>query len=364
MAVVKSDAYGHGLIPVASELERIGVDGFAVADPQEGKTLREHEIQLPILVLGPCLKEEWEEVIEARLCPVISTFQEAQELAVLAQQRKQLVHVHLAIDTGMGREGLSGEAFFREWEKIRKLSWIRVAGLFSHFASSDSDPEATRHQWETFLMYRKKLGLPLGHIANSAAIGSNPAYGQDWARVGLALYGLSPFPSLQSRLRPVLSWKARISLFRWMPPGSPISYGGSYVVTCGERIATVTVGYGDGYPRALSNRAYVLVKGKRCPIRGRITMDELLIDISHIRSVRRGEVVTLLGKSQGEAILASDLAEMAGTIPYEILTGISLRIPRVYRNFSSLTCEFLPPMNSGASLSGCVLERVSKERGG
>jgi alanine racemase len=335
-AVVKSDAYGHGMLAVARELQALGVDGLAVANPQEGGTLRKNGVRVPILVLGPCLREEWEEVLSWKLTPVISTYQEARELEAAARRLRTPAEVHLAVDTGMGREGQSGDEFFSFWEKLRSLFWIRVLGLFSHFACADSDAEATRAQWEKFQWYREKLGLPIAHMANSAGVSLDPTYAMDWARVGLALYGVSPWEDIQAKLLPVLSWRARVSLLRWMPPGSTISYGCTYRLQHPERIATVTVGYGDGYPWSLSNRGHVLLRGVLCPLRGRVTMDQILVDASKVPSAKRGDVVTLLGRSRGKEIRAKEIADVAGILPYEVFTRISPRLPRVYKNFQSL----------------------------
>ncbi|HEY4814093.1 MAG TPA: alanine racemase [Chthoniobacterales bacterium] len=331
-AVVKADAYGHGLQAVAVAL-RDQVDLLAVASATEGAELRRAGVQTPVMILGPAISEELPLIVRERFIPTLSTAEEGRRLAELVSGSP--LDVHFVLDTGMGRIGLwNGEAI-EEFRRLTELPQIRVTALSSHLPVADEDREYTSEQLERFRREADQLSGTLpGTILNSA--GSlrfgHAARPGDVVRTGLALYGICPLPEFQSLFRPVLSWKTRVVLVRVLQAGRTVSYGRTFTTSRETKVATIGAGYGDGYPRHLSNvGAEVLIHGRRCPVLGRVTMDQTMVDVTGLPEVNVGDEVVLIGRQGNEEILASELARKAGTIAWEIFTAISKRVVRVYR---------------------------------
>jgi alanine racemase len=333
-AVVKADAYGHGLSEVARMVDA-HVDFLAVANVAEAVTARDAGSTKPILILGPALPAERPELVWHRFIPTVSTVEEAHAYGDLVPAGERLA-VHLVIDTGMGRIGLWGEEVEPVAAAIRSRSTLALAAVSSHLPVADEDETYSDRQIERFRTEKEeRLQMPEapGTLLNSAGIfrfGGRARPG-DIARTGLALYGISPVPEFQPRLVPALTWKARVSLVRQVGPGRGISYGRTYITDRPTLVGTLAVGYGDGYQRHLSGRgAEVLVRGVRCPVLGRVTMDQVMVDLSRVGPVPAGEEAVLIGRQGAEEILATELAAKAGTIAWEIFTGITKRVLRRY----------------------------------
>ena len=331
MAVVKADAYGHGISRIVPALAS-QVDWFGVANLSEAQEVRALAFDKPVMVLGTALPSERRAIREGGFVPVVSSFEEA--LGFASSEDDSPFGVHLAIDTGMGRIGVPESEALDIARRIAGLPGIVISGVGSHFPVADEDDAFTNAQtarFKTLLSELRSLGLVRGpaHLANSAGLIAHPEAGLDLCRAGLALYGVSPVAGFQQRLRPVLSWKSRISLVRSLEAGCGISYGRTYVTPRPMRVATLAVGYADGYQRHLSNRgAGVLVGGQFCPLLGRVTMDQILVDVSSCPDAKPGDEAVLLGMQAGEQISATQLAAWAGTIPWEILTGLGRRVER------------------------------------
>jgi alanine racemase len=336
MAVVKANAYGHGLVPMARELEAVGTDWLGVANVAEGAAIREAGVRLPILLLSATLPEEMEEAIRKKLTLVLSSSTEAKRLDGIARALGRKAEVHFKIDTGMGRIGCWYPQARAELVRIRRLPGLVVKGICTHFASADDDAGLTKKQWEAISPLFAENSDLLRHAANSPAVTRRYGFHADMVRLGLALYGIAPNPNDQGLgLRPVLTWKSRVTLLHEMARGRTVSYGATYRVPSPQRQAVVAMGYGDGYFRLHSNESHMLVRGKRCPIRGRVTMDQTIIDVSRVSGCRIGDEVVALGSQGGEEIRARELAMQARTIPWEILTNIGSRVPRIYKHFKS-----------------------------
>ncbi|MFY9986085.1 MAG: alanine racemase [Chthoniobacterales bacterium] len=331
-AVIKADAYGHGLQPVATALKD-QVDLLAVANAAEAEEIRRAGVQTPIMILGPAISEELPIVVRERFIPTLSTAEEGRRLADLVTSAP--LDVHFVLDTGMGRIGLwNGEAV-EEFRRLTQLPQLRVTALSSHLPVADEDGEYTSDQLDRFRREAEQLSGTLpATILNSAAVlrFGDTARAGDVVRTGLALYGICPLPEFQSLFRPVLSLKTRVVLIRTLQAGRTISYGRTFTTGRETKVATIGAGYGDGYPRHLSNvGAEVLIQGHRCPVLGRVTMDQTMVDVSGLASVNIGDEVVLIGRQGAEEILASELAQKSGTITWEIFTGITKRVVRVYR---------------------------------
>jgi alanine racemase len=334
MAVVKANAYGHGLVPMARELEAIGTDWLGVANVAEGEMIRAAGVQLPILLLSATLPEEMAAAIRQRLTLTLSSLEEARRLDRLGRRLRLKASVHFKIDTGMGRLGCWHKNARRELAAIRALSHLRVEGLCTHFASADDNAGLTQEQWNVISPFFEENAELLRHAANSPAVTRRYGFSADMVRVGLALYGIAPNPEDQDLgLRPLLAWKSRVTLLHEMNRGRTVSYGATYRVPSRQRQAVIAMGYGDGYFRLHSNSSHLLVRGQRCPIRGRVTMDQIMIDVTRVPGVRIGDEVVALGRQGDEEIRARELAMQAHTIPWEILTNIGSRVPRVYVRF-------------------------------
>ena len=336
-AVVKADAYGHGAAKIYPVLRQCGVERYAVAMWQEGAALRQAGVTEPILILGDTADEEMEKVLEYDLEPAIFTLSMAQRLEEAARKFGRTVRVHIKLDTGMGRIGfVCTQESAREILQIGRMRHLKIEGLFTHFARADeTDKTYAREQYASYekmerILREQGLEIPLRQVDNSAAIMEMKGTQQTMVRAGIILYGLYPSPEVDRsllKLRPVLSWRAHVSYVKTVETGTPISYGGTWTASRRSVIATIPVGYADGYNRGLSNRGYVLIHGKKAPICGRVCMDQFMVDVTEIPGVERGTPVTLLG----EGMDAEQMAELLGTISYEVLCAISSRVPRIYQ---------------------------------
>ena len=332
-AVVKADAYGHGLAPVARCFEKQGVDGLCVALAEEGLQLRAFGITAPILVLSGAYGDAHERVVAAHLTPVIYSYAQAEAFARAGNGSP--VSVHLKVDTGMGRLGVPMHELGALLAALRGLPDLRIDGVMTHLSSADSDPEVTRAQLERFedavRAIRAAGHAPkLVHAANSAgALGFIEAR-HSLVRVGIALYGVPPVEGQVEGLQPAMRLRTEVLSLRDLPVGSAVGYDQTFRAARPTRIATVPIGYGDGLMRAASNRGVVLVREQRCPIVGRISMDLTTIDVTDVSDCAIGDEVIVIGRQGALAITAQELARACDTIAYEVLTNISPRVPRVY----------------------------------
>ena len=340
LSVVKANGYGHGAREVAKTLEHEGSDGFGVATLEEGVELRGAGIRSPIAILAGFYPAQFDQLLRLRLIPVAIEPDGLRRLETLARKRGVSLGFHLKLDTGMGRIGFLASEIDSWLPELNKVKSLRLGGIFSHFSHAENvGGNYTGNQLKVFRKLVERLNgaghdPPLVHLANSAAVITLPSAHFSMVRPGLMLYGIYPSPGMASRvaLKPVLSWKSRILQLKAAAKGSSISYGQTFVTRRKSLIATLPVGYADGYPRLLSNRGAVLVRGKRAPIVGRVCMDLTMIDVTDIRGVRQGDEVVLLGCQGREKISADEMALWAGTISYEILTSISARVPRIYHS--------------------------------
>jgi alanine racemase len=337
LAVVKARAYGHGPVPVSRHLLECGAHMLGVALVEEGRELREAGIDAPVLVMGPVFPEQADAVAAWRLTPVLSNSRVARALADSARKRSLPITVHVKIDTGMSRTGVSPEAAPDLIQELMTLEGLVVEGLMTHFADADLRDKAFAAQqmgrFETLLGGLADLGItiPHRHAANSAAILDYQRALFTMVRPGLMLYGYDPVEGTTSGadLQPVLSLVTKIFLLKKLPAGTPVSYGRTFVTMRESLIATIPIGYADGYSRSLSNCGEALVRGVRVPVAGRVCMDMTMLDVTDVPGVREGDEVVLIGSSGSEKIAATDLAAKIGTIPYEVLCGISTRVPRI-----------------------------------
>lgn len=334
MVVVKADAYGHGLVPIAQKLQECGADYLGVASIDEGIKLRQAGIGLPILILGLILKKDAAPLFKYNLAVTICNEDFAKVLNKQACILRRPVTVHVKVDTGMGRIGVMQDDALKIIRKIYKLKFINVEGVFTHFAFADTNKDFTIYQIGLFNQLiselgKEKIAIPLFHAANSAGLINYPKGYFNMARPGLIIYGLCPFENRGIKIKPLLSLKTKVIYAKKVPAGYGISYGHTYVTKKNTTIVTLPVGYGDGYPRNLSNIAPVLIKGRRFTISGRICMDQIMVDVGDL-PVKAGDEAVLIGAQNGFKITAEELAFLSGTIPYEIVCGLGSRIPRIY----------------------------------
>ncbi len=341
-AVLKADGYGHGAKAVARTLERAGANGICVALLEEGIELRQAGIQVPILIMGGHYGRAWGELLRHDLTPVVH---DPSQLEALADEVKfagaEPLNVHLKIDTGMARLGIPPSEVSAVAKAFHRFPEVKLQGLMTHFACADSsDPESTEQQLDLFdqvtLALRQEGIVPtLRHAANSAAILKTPRACLDVVRPGIALFGVQPIQGFCPELRPVMRVRSEIVALRDLPAGAPVGYGATFVTARPTRIATVPVGYADGFSRALSNRGALLVRGKRAPVVGAVSMDMTMLDVTDIEGVRMADECVVLGAQKGtsgqDEITAEEMASTLGTIPWEVLTDISRRVPRFYR---------------------------------
>ncbi|GAB4301017.1 MAG: alanine racemase [Ignavibacteriaceae bacterium] len=337
MPVLKANAYGHGLIKIAEFMQELKVDYLGVAVLEEGILLRKRGIRLPILVLGGIWGNQIPLFIKYDLTMTASSIDKLMQIEQYAASVDKVVKVHLKIDTGMERIGVHYYNADKFLEETLKCRHVEVEGIYSHFANSEStDLSYTRLQLERFLevvsFYKKhSLPVPLRHIANSGAILQLPDSYLDMVRPGIMIYGVYPSQEIKSsfELKAALRWKSLVVYFKVIKPGHPVGYGSSWQSDIPVRAVTIPVGYGDGYFRSMSDKAKVIINGKKYPVIGKISMDQIVVNIGD-DSAYNGDEVILLGSEGSETISCEDLAEWAGTIPYEILTNINTRVPRVY----------------------------------
>ena len=339
-AVIKTDAYGHGAVPIARLVEDYDyVWGFAVATPQEAIQLKEAGIHKPVLILGCVFEEDFPALIQYEIRPALFTLEMARKLSSIAVKEHTRLPVHLALDTGMSRIGLEcSEEGVSLAGEICALPGIIPEGLFTHFARADEkDKQIARQaldQYNWFAGRLKELGISvqIRHCSNSAGILEIPEAHLDMVRAGITIYGIYPSDEMDREknvLHPVMELKSHIAYLKTVPSGTPVSYGGTYVTSRETRIATIPVGYGDGYPRSLSNKGYVLIRGKKAPILGRVCMDQFMVDVTDIEADEHEEV-TLMGMDHGEMLSVDTLGELSGRFPYEFVCDIGSRVPRVY----------------------------------
>ena len=332
IAVVKADAYGHGIEIVVPALAA-DVQMFAVASLAEAYAVHALAPERPVLLLGPALPEERPEIVARGFIPMVSSVEEAAAYSALA--RLTPAPIHLKLDTGMGRAGVWHENALDAWRQIAALTGVRVTGLASHLPVADEDDVFTNVQLAVFHRRAAELrerGFPdvPRHVVNSAGAIAFSEQAGDLARIGLALYGSSPCAFFQPKLRGALTWKTRVTLVRDVAAGCGISYGRTFITQRPMRIATLAAGYADGYRRHLSNAgAEVLIAGRRCAVLGRVTMDQILVDVTELPAAEAGAEVVLLGRDGSDEIPAAELAKKAGTIAWEIFTGIGPRVARV-----------------------------------
>ncbi len=342
VAVVKADAYGHGLPQTAARLMHAGADLLAVANIAEAATIRELSPDFPVLLLSATLPDEDRYLAELDLAATVSSLDEVRRFDAAGRAAGKPIAVHLKIDTGMGRLGVWFDRAPELYRAIRESTHLRLAGVFTHFASADDDPAFTTEQRTLFLQALAGcVGLDPAHVLihadNSAGLETTPGNGGPFnaVRVGLLQFGVLPHPhSLLARVHtePVFSFHARIGLVKELPAGTGVSYGRTHRLARATRIAVVTAGYGDGIPRAASNRGVVLVHGHRCPILGRVCMDQTIVDVSGVPDlVQCGDPVALVGRQGDEQISLADFSAAADTIPWETLTSVTKRVARRYK---------------------------------
>ena len=339
IGVVKADAYGHGAAPVAQAIDRF-VAGYAVATIEEGLLLRRHGVSKMILILGVTHPADYEKLLKADIRPSVFTMEQAEPLSELACRMGKRAKIHLALDTGMGRIGMEPDGKGADLTaRIASLPGIEAEGLFTHFATADeADKSETLRQLERYLEFDEMLRargieIPLKHCSNSAGIIAFPEANLNLVRAGISIYGMYPSDEVDRTrlaLRPVMELKSAVSYVKEMRPGQKISYGGTYTVERPMRVATIPVGYGDGYPRGLSGRGCVLICGRRAPILGRICMDQFMVDVTDIPEAEVDTEVTLIGRDGGEELRVEDLSKLSGRFHYELVCDIGKRVPRVY----------------------------------
>ena len=341
IGVIKTDAYGHGALPIAWEMETLSiVHGFAVATVEEAMQLRNANIKKPILILGYTFPYSYETIIENDICPTVFRTDMLHQLDDVAKSLNKKVNVHIKVDTGMSRIGIypddNGLQFVKD---ALSLENVCVEGIFTHFAKADEKDKAfADKQYQTFMEFVKQCQsefqyeFPYVHCSNSAGIIDMQYANQDLVRAGIALYGMWPSNEVNKEavlLKPVMSLKSHIIFMKEVMPGTPVSYNGTYVTDKKTKIATIPVGYGDGYPRKLSNIGSVLVNGQKAPIIGRICMDQFMVDVTEIEC-KEGDEVTLIGKDGDETLTMEYLGDISGRFNYELACDIGKRIPHVF----------------------------------
>ncbi len=339
MAVVKANAYGHGMVEVAEVCLQEGASYLGVATPNEALTLREAGISAPILLLGYMPPEYAEIIVQNRIEVTVFSLDIAQVLSQAAVKSNQKAWLHLKIDTGMGRLGFKPDtASLKLIGEISRLPGIVLQGIFSHLATADhADKAFARQQMELFTSFAGKLeasgiSFPLRHLANSGAIMDMPETHLDMVRSGITTYGLYPSSEVNQeklQLIPAMRLKSRISYVKTIPPGQSVSYGRTYTSQHETRVATVSIGYADGYSRLLSNRGWAAIRGIKVPLIGNVCMDQCMFDISAVDNVQAGDEIILFGRPE-DGVTADDLATAIGTINYEIVCSPSSRVSRIY----------------------------------
>ena len=343
IGVIKTDGYGHGAVAIAEELEPLDyMYGFAVATAEEAHILRMAGIKKPILILGYTFPYCYPMLVREEIRPAVFREDTLKELSEAAGRLKKTIKIHIKIDTGMSRIGvLPDESGFEFVEKALQTEGIEVEGIFTHFATSDyADKRYAYEQMEKFQWFcaeaEKRFGVQFAvkHCSNSAAILEMRQANMDVVRAGITLYGLSPSEEVEKdivKLQPALSFKSTVVYVKKIPEGTAVSYGRTYIADKERTIATIPLGYGDGYPRGLSGKGYVLIHGKKAPILGRVCMDQFMVDVTEIPETKENDEVTLIGTDGAETITMEDLGELSGRFNYELACNLGKRVPRVYK---------------------------------
>lgn len=355
MAVIKADGYGHGALPIAEELEQLDeVCGFAVATAEEAFSLRKAGIKKNILILGYTFPYSYRQLIEEEVELTVfkeDTLEQLKETVEKLRKEKKgiTVKIHIKADTGMNRIGIRPDE--RGLDFVRKAlasEGIVVKGIFTHFARADEkDKSAAYAQLKAFEKFlsqiEEKTGyhIPVRHCSNSAGIIQMPEANMDMVRAGIILYGLWPSEEVDKNIvpiKPVLSLYSRIIYIKEIGKGDSVSYGGTFTAQASMKIATIPIGYGDGYPRSLSGKGYVLIRGQKAPVLGRICMDQFMVDVSSVEGVKEGDIVTLIGRDKEEIITMEELGELSGRFNYELACDLGKRIPRIYEKDGKILC--------------------------
>lgn len=339
MAVIKADGYGHGAVQIAHRIDDI-VDAYGIAIVEEGIELRKAGIRKPILILGFTPRQQYEDVLKYEITQAVFSLEMAEQLSEAAQRCNRTAHVHIKIDTGMNRIGFfPTKDTVAAVKKIQKLQGIQIDGCFTHFARADeADKTAAQKQLQVFTEFTDRLKengipLPVCHASNSAGIIEMPEANLDMVRLGISLYGMYPSEEVGREslpLIPAMELKSYISFIKEVPAGTMVGYNGTFTTAAETKIATVPIGYADGYPRTLSNLGCVLIRGKRAPVIGRICMDQFMVDVSAIDGVKTGDQIVLVGRDGDEFLSVEEVAGLAGSFNYEFVCDVGKRVPRVY----------------------------------
>ena len=341
MAVIKADGYGHGAVQIAEMMERWNyIWGFAVATLDEAVVLRTEGIQKPILVLGCVFQDQYMEMLKHEIRMNIYTEEMAESISRMAAREGKTAYMHIKLDTGMSRLGFGiNEQSAETIKRISKMPNVNMEGIFTHFTKADEkDKSFTKKQiqefvWMTERLKEKNVRFTYEHCSNSAGIIDVPEANFDIVRAGISTYGLYPSEEVDKtnvKLKPALALKSHVAFVKEIESGTPVSYGGTFVAKEKMKIATIPVGYADGYPRSLSNKGYVLIRGKKAPILGRVCMDQFMVDVTQIEGVSFGDKVTMIGKDGNEILPVEVLSELSGRFNYEFVCDLGKRIPRVY----------------------------------
>ncbi len=339
-AVIKTDGYGHGAVPIAGMVQDYPwLWGFAVATAREAQELREAGIEKPILILGYVFEEDYEMLVRLDIRPAVFDLETAELLSAEALRQGKVLPVHIAVDTGMSRIGLSDdESGLAQAEEIAACRGLALEGIFTHFARADEkDKQNALNAAKRFTDFiealaQKGIHPAIRHCSNSAGILEIPEVQLDMVRAGITIYGIYPSDEMDreaNRLFPAMELISHVSFVKKIPEGTSVSYGGTFTADRDMEVATIPVGYGDGYPRSLSGRGCVLIRGRRCPILGRVCMDQFMVDVTGM-DVKRGERVVLMGRCGEELISVDELGALSGRFPYEFVCDIGKRVPRVY----------------------------------
>lgn len=341
IAVVKANAYGHGAVQIAHLIQNYDyIWGFATATAEEALALRKAGVMKPILILGIVFDEYYPELVRNHIRPAVCEYEEARKLSAEAVSQGETVHIHIALDTGMTRIGFADiPESVEEIRKIAALPNLEIEGMFTHFARADEyDRSPAMVQLERYREFSERVAeagveIPLHHCSNSAGIIRVPEANLSIVRAGITIYGIYPSAQVETdivRLDPVMELKSHVTYVKDVEPGTAISYGGTFAADRKLRVATVPVGYADGYPRQLSNKGWVLIHGQKAPILGRICMDQFMVDVTDIPDVCKGDEVTLIGRDGEEFISMDEMGELSGRFSYEFACDISIRVPRIY----------------------------------
>ena len=341
VAVIKADGYGHGAEAIARLIEGYEyIWGFAAATAEEAIQLKDAGVKKPVLILGLVFEEYFQELIQKEVRMTVCDYDMAKALSEEAVRQGRQVHIHIGLDTGMSRIGFADKPeSVEEIKRIAALSNIEIEGMFTHFARADeTDKSPAEDQLKRYLAFvelLEKAGvqIPLKHCSNSAGIIRMPEANLNMVRAGITIYGIYPSAEVERdivKLLPAMELKSHVAFVKDLPAGTAISYGGTFASETDLRVATIPVGYADGYPRTLSNKGWVLIHGQKAPILGRICMDQFMVDVTHIADVKHGDEVTLIGKDGDECIHIDELGDLSGRFSYEFACDISKRVPRVY----------------------------------